>query len=278
MLLGYTVPQSPLGRAASAPPPPWHYSGDIVGVEFWTDPDAARFFLPRGLKPDPKTSGHAVAMFLDWQFTGEHDELLDPARYQYREFLVLLDAAWGGAPVAYCPFIYVDNDSALARGWIQGFPKKLGCIFQTRTFTAPNAAAAPVQGGSSFGASASAHGQRLVTARVTLREPVPDPTVMFNRPTVNLRYFPRLSAGQHDNPAVNELVMCITDNQRIVDLWFGDADLRFPEVEGEELHALAPLRIGAGFRCSMSYSVTDLRVLENFVIGTAPPPKRGNVL
>ncbi len=264
MLLGYTMPRSPLGRAAASPPPPWHYSSDIVGVEFWTDPDAARFFLPRGLKPDPKTSGHAVAMFLDWQFTGEQDELLYPERYQYREFFVLLDAAWGDAAVAYCPFIYVDNDSALARGWIQGFPKKLGSIFQTRSFAAPSAAAAPVRAGSKFGASASAHGQRIATARVTLRESVADPAVMFNRPTVNVRYFSRLSAGRHDDPAVNELVMSITDNQRIVDFWSGDADLRFPEAQGEELHALAPLRIGAGFRCSMSYSVSDLRVLEDF--------------
>ncbi len=264
MLLGYTMPRSPLGHAAAAPPPPWHYSSDVVGVEFWTDPDAAGHFLPRGLKPDSMTSGHAVAMFLDWQFTGVQDELLYPERYQYREFFVLLDAAWGDTPVAYCPFIYVDNDSALVRGWIQGFPKKLGSVFQTRSFAAPSAAAAPVQAGSRFGASASAHGRRLATARVTLREPVADPTIIFNRPTVNVRYFPRLSADQHDHPAVNELVMSVTDNQRIVDLWSGDGDLRIPEAEGEELHALAPLRLGSGFRCSMSYSVTDLRVLEDF--------------
>ncbi|MFP3564120.1 hypothetical protein [Paraburkholderia sp. SIMBA_030] len=35
---------------------------------------------------------HAVVLFIDWQFTGEQDEYLDPARYQYREFLLLVDA------------------------------------------------------------------------------------------------------------------------------------------------------------------------------------------
>lgn len=33
---------------------------------------------------------------------------------------------------AYCPYIYVDNDSAMARGWIQGYPKKLAAVHQSR--------------------------------------------------------------------------------------------------------------------------------------------------
>jgi hypothetical protein len=38
--------------------------------------------------------------------------------------------------VMWCPYIYFDNDAALARGWTQEFPKKMGSIFQTRTFAA----------------------------------------------------------------------------------------------------------------------------------------------
>ena len=38
--------------------------------------------LPAGLGIDPSSPGHATALFVDWQFTGENDELLDPARYQ----------------------------------------------------------------------------------------------------------------------------------------------------------------------------------------------------
>ena len=110
--------------------------------------------------------------FLDWQFTAQDDELLDPARYQYREALVLLDAMYRDTPVMWCPYIYVDNDAALARGWTQGFPKKMGSIFQTRTFAAASPAAAPIVPGGRFGASLSAHGQRLAEACITLRRPV----------------------------------------------------------------------------------------------------------
>ena len=51
MLKGFTVPKSPFGQAALTPPPPWHYSGDVLGVEFWTDPKATAATLPIGLSP-----------------------------------------------------------------------------------------------------------------------------------------------------------------------------------------------------------------------------------
>src|SRR4029077_15343320 len=196
--------------------------------------------LPSGLSPDPKSNGHAVMMFLDWQFTAEDDEFLDPARYQYREAFVLLDAMYRDMPVMWCPYIYVDNDAALARGWTQGFPKKLGSIFQTRTFVAASPAAAPVAPGIRFGASLSAHGQRLAEARITLRKPVENGLSLLGRPTVLLRYFPRLAAGYQDKPAVNELAMSITDNLTVAEAWVGEGELNIPEAEGEELHALAP--------------------------------------
>jgi hypothetical protein len=80
-------------------------------------------------------------MFLDWRFTAKDDGYLEPARYQYREAFILVGAMYRDRPVMWCPYIYFDNDAALARGWTQEFTKKMGSIFQTRTF----AAAAPVE-------------------------------------------------------------------------------------------------------------------------------------
>ncbi len=79
----YAIPLSPRCLSSIAPPPPWHYAGDCLIVEFWAYPAAAAATLPAGLTADPKSPGHAAALFVDWQFTGENDELLDPARYQY---------------------------------------------------------------------------------------------------------------------------------------------------------------------------------------------------
>jgi acetoacetate decarboxylase len=57
--------------------------------------------------------------------------------------------------------------------------------------------------------------------------------------------------------------MSITDNLTVTDAWVGEGELNIPDAQGEELHALAPNRIESGFRYSLSYSVTDLRILED---------------
>jgi hypothetical protein len=264
MIKSYAVPLTPWGESTLVSSPPWHYSSDCMAIEYWADPKAIAALLPPGLTPDEAAEGRAFFWFLDWQFTGSNDELTDPARYQYREAFVLMDAIFDGMPVTYCPYIFVDNDSAMARGWIQGFPKKLGSIFQTRSFAAPSPAAAPLAPGSRFGASVAAHGERLATARIQLEEKVEDPTTVFNRPTTIRRYFPRLVAGMQNKPAVDELTLSLTDNPAIVDLWAGTAELSIPPVAGEDMDRIAPRRIGAGYRFGMSYSVSDLRILRNY--------------
>jgi len=263
-LKGFSVPLTPQGRSALATLPPWHYSSDCMAIEYWADPKAIAALLPPGLSPDSNSAGRAFFWFLDWQFTGSNDELTDPARYQYREAFVLVEAVFDGMPVSYCPFIFVDNDAAIARGWAQGFPKKLASVYQTRTFSAPSLAAAPLDKGSRFGASVSAHGERLATARIQLEAKISDPSKVFNRPTTMRRYFPQLAADRQNRPPVDELTMSLTDNLAIVDVWSGAAELRIPEVQGEDMHLIAPLRVGRGFRLGMAYSVTDLQILKNY--------------
>lgn len=262
MLKGYTLPLSPEGEANIVPTPPWHYSGDVLAIEFWTDPQAAAACLPPGLKADQCADGHALGLFVDWQFTAQDDEFLDPAKYQYREFYVLVDAVWRDTPVAWCPYIYVDNDAAMGRGWIQGYPKKLASVFQTRSFAAASPAAAPIAAGTTFAGSMSVHGRRAAAGRVTLREQVPELPAALLRPTVNRRYFPRLTAGQHDQPSVNELTMVVNDDFKFTNCWVGEGKIALPKTAGEELDALAPMRVGSGYRFSMSCTIKDLKILD----------------
>jgi hypothetical protein len=263
MSLGFTSPLSPLGKANIVGAPPWHIAGDVIAFEFWTDPNAAAATLPPGLTPDPKSNGRAIAAFADWQFTTQNDELLDPARYQYREFFVLVDACWNGTPIVWMPYAFTDNDVALARGWLEGSPVRLGSIFQTRSFPAPGPAAASIAPGTRFGTSLSVHGQRLANGLLTLRRDGADVSPIFRRPIVRRRYFPSLSAGQHAKPAIDELVQAVHEDLIIVDVWTGDAQVEFPPTIGEEIHALAPIRSGDGYRFSMSFSVGDLAVLKD---------------
>jgi Acetoacetate decarboxylase (ADC) len=266
MLKGFTVPRSPLGTAVLTPPPPWHYAGDVLGVEFWNDPDVSADILPNGVELDARCRGRSVALFADCQFTASNDEYLDPARYQCREFIVLLDATWRRSQIAWCPYAYADNDASIMRGWIQGYPKKLGVVHQTRTFAAGSAASALVGNNGRFAGCVSAHGQLLAEARVILHERADQLVGLLDRPIVARRYFPRLSAGLHNKPVVDELVQCIVDNVLITNLWVGEGGLIFPEAHGEELDMLGPIRVGRGFRFSFSCSISDCAIVADLTV------------
>jgi acetoacetate decarboxylase len=263
MLKGFAAPRLPLGTAALVPPPPWYFAGDVLAVEFWNDPEVAIDTLPEGVEVESNSNGHSIALFTDYQFTAQNDEYLDPARYQCRGFSVLLDAMWKGSRIAWCPYSYVDNDAAVLRGWIQGCPKKLGSVHQTRTFTAVSPASGPLVGNGKFAARMCSNGQLLAWARITLRERATDLVGLLDRRIVGRRYFPRLCAGMYDRPVVDELVRCISDDLLITNIWMGEGELDFPETCGEELDILAPLKVGRGFRFSFSYSVSDIEILAD---------------
>lgn len=262
MLKGFHYPLTPSGKASLNPAPPWHYSSDFLAIEFWADPARVAELLPPGVSLDADGPGRAVAYFYDWQFTGENEEFLDPARYQYREFFILVDALLDGEKVSYCPYIFVDNDAALARGWSQGYPKRLAQVFQTRLHAAPSKAAPQLAPGGRFAGSMTSAGQRLAEGVVTLDHALTDPAALGQRPVINLLHTPRLAAGLHDRPAVHELVMNVPHDVKIVDAWIGRGELRLPEARGEEMSALTPLRCGVGIRASMSYIVDDLRTVK----------------
>ena len=260
---GYSLPLSPGGRSSLVPSPPWHYVGDLMVIEYWADPDAVRAVLPPGLEPHPD-GGRAAALFVDWQSRSEHGgELVDPARSQYKEFFLILNATLDGQHVTTCPAIWVDRDFALARGWVQGFPKKLGSVWMTRTFGLDCLADPGLRRGATFGGTLAANDRRLAEGTVTLeRQSDSGPT--HNDPRlVNVRHFPELAAGKHATPAVHELVAARSTNRSISPIWEGTSTLQLHGAPNEEHAALQPVKMGKGFRFTFAYTVDDLETLRD---------------
>lgn len=165
MLSGFTPPYSPSGASSLVPPPPWHYCGQVLSLAFAVDQDAAASLLPAGFGT---ATGRAYGHVCDWQSTTDGSELLDPVYAQYKEFFVLIEARRGEDLALFCPFIYVDQDISLVRGWLQGWPKKFGSVWMTRSYDLDHPAAAPRRAGTRLGATLAVKDRRLAEAAVTL--------------------------------------------------------------------------------------------------------------
>jgi hypothetical protein len=267
-LRGYSLPRSPLGASSLVPAPPWHYVGDFLVIEYWADPAAVAAVLPPGLDPLTEDPGRCAALFVDWQSCSQDGgELEDPVRGQYREFFLVVNAVHDGAPVTTCPFIWVDRDFALVRGWIQGFPKKLGSIHMTRSFGLDCLAE-----GRTFAGTLAANDRRLAFGTVTPERVSESGPTHNDPPLVNVRHFPRLAAGRHQEPAVHELVAARSRDRSISEIREGPATLELYDAPGEEHTALRPLRMGKGFRFQFAYTVDDLETLHDYTRQPGPGP------
>jgi len=261
MLRGYTLPQTPSGRSALAPPPPWHYAGNCLAIEFEADAAAVRALLPASLD---FASARCAAYFIEWQCaTDEGEEPLDPVNSQYNESIFLVSGLYRGEEVAFCPFIWVAQDVSLMRGLIQGWPKQIGSTWITRAYPLLSGKAAPQHApGGRFGASLAAKDRRLADARVTLHEPTRSlPSPSFAN-AVNVRLFPNLARGMHDRPAVCELVRLKSRDVQIGTILKGPATLDLHDHPRLELSMLRPLSTGSGYRFSFALTVDDLETLE----------------
>jgi len=259
---GYTVPRTPAGRASLVPYPPWHYVGDFLVIEYWADPAAAASFLPEGLEPHPD-AGRCAAVFADWQScSSSGGELTDPSRSQYKEFFVVCNALLDGEEVTTCPVIWVDRDFALARGWIQGFPKKLGSIWITRDYRVDSPAAPGLRPGAVYGGTCAAYERRIAEGTVTLERVSATGPTHNDPPIVNVRHFAQLAAGAHRTPAVHELVRARSRDRAVSEIWEGAATLELFDAAHEEHAALAPVRMGKGFRFTFAYTVDDLETVR----------------
>jgi len=254
---GYTAPLSPSGNDGIVPPPPWHYSGDFLIVEYRTNPDAAINLLPKELEPadDP---GAVAAIFADWQSCTEDGlELLDPIQSQYKEFFLVVGCKFQGKPASRCVYIWVDKDFAMYRGWIQGFPKKLGSIHMTRTY--PIGKATPqLAAGSKFAATCTAGSREIARAVVTLREVSKKGPTVNDPPMHNTRHFP---AYDGTVPDVFEMVKAGGYDRSVTDIWEGDGELTLGSNTIEDLRAIAPKEMMKGYRFTFAYTVKGGQVL-----------------
>jgi acetoacetate decarboxylase len=244
-MAGFLFPKTPEGRSSLIPPPPWHYSGEMLTVEYRTDPDRLVGLLPEGATLAAEDPGAVALIWADWQSCGDDfAELLDPVRSQYKECFVVIRCEWDGRIWSRSPHIWVDKDFALVRGYHQGYPKKLGDIWMTRPVTVGRAGPRLEPGGA-FGATLSVSGRRIAEARVTLRAPADSPGFVNGHPMLHNRQWPAIESD--GAMSMDELVTMSGYDTEVADVWSADADLEMFLAPNEEAARLAPQEMIGGY-------------------------------
>jgi acetoacetate decarboxylase len=245
---GFAPPFTVSGRSALVPGLPWHYSGDLLTVEYRTDPANVRAVLPDDLELAPEDPGAVAMIWADWQSCADSfEELLDPARSQYKEAFAVVRCQFAGVTYSRCVFIWVTTDFAIARGLHQGYPKKLGSIYQTRPM--PHGKAAPrVREGGAFGATLAAYDHRLAAARITLTGPSETNGFVNALPMLHHRQVRAMEPGA--GLALDEVVTMSGRDADVGQAWRADAELELFDSPWDELASALPVRevIGGYYR------------------------------
>lgn len=249
-LAGFTSPYTPSGRSALIPAPPWHYAGQVISLELEVARDAAQSLVPYGFT----ATGIGAAHFCDWQSTTDGTELLDPVYAQYKELIVLVEAERAGQRVFYCPFIYVDQDLSLARGWLQGWPKKIGSVWITRSYDLEHPAAAPIRAGVRLGASLAVKDRRLAEATITLTGGPADPIGFLDAPAYGQVASPTL-LGDTPDRGTPTTARAVVSEKQIGTAHGATGELRFHPSPRDEVSLLEPERVVRASTCTVALTV-----------------------
>ena len=244
-LHGFLYPRSPRGEASVVPPPPWHYSGDVLTLEYRAAAGAVAAWLPPGVEPADDEPDAVALIWADWQSCGDDGaEIVDPVRSQYRECFAVVRCRRTDETFSRCVQIWVDKDFALGRGWFQGYPKKLGSIWMTRPVSVGRAGPR-LEAGGVFGATLAANDRRLADARFMITGRSETGGFVNALPMLHSRWMPSIEAA--DGDSLDELVVLRSQDVELGPAWTGTFELEIHDAPGEELSSLRPVEPIAGY-------------------------------
>jgi len=226
---GYALPVT----GGFYPEPPYLYrDAKAIIALYEADPAGIAELLPPGVTPleDPPV---CIAWVIHYPFSNLG---------VYNETIMLIRVSFEGEPYVFCPFIYVDNDAAMACGReLWGFPKKFAHLGYTRPTDD-----SPFQEQMMFTVERPT-GKRLLTVTMAPERPAEPQEVSF-LPALTLRRVPNSRLGA-ELPSICELIR--TDYSAAPrlsasgtpELWAGRCSVTMDSAsEFDPLYKMAPTR------------------------------------
>ena len=271
-LRGFSSPLSPEGRAQIVGPFPWHYSAALMGINYKADPAEIRKLLPEPYQLSAIEPDGVSCWFLDWLSVGEADKemiCVNPERAQYQECFLSIRCRINGVEGLRCPYIWVDKDNAVLRGWFYGYPKKLGRIHLS--FNKPhlyelNPGLGKVGPGTRFTAFCEAHGERLITGTIQLtRQITPaELPLPFGLNWFNIVHFPSTDIDTR-KPLVHQIVTNVVESVRFGEAWAAEPEsLVFTSSALEEHTSLKPLEQTGAYYVTMGQTFKGTKIVHQY--------------
>jgi acetoacetate decarboxylase len=256
----FSPPFSPGGRAALAPPPPYHAAHHVTQVLFRADPAVLRELLPRPFVPDGEP-GLALASVLDAVFTwGDAGDTMPPEFHQCLEAFIMLPCRLGERRGKYYVAVYVDRDWIFAAAHYIGMPGKLARIQYTRLHPLHRHLNAP-RPGLRLDGTVERAGQRVMTLSVTLERRVQPEGLPFgstHTENFGVRQYPAVKGAA----PYRDIVRIDTVDRAVGDVWEGRGALAFGGSELDRLLPMQPREVLVGHFASYAYTLTGVTVVS----------------
>ncbi|MEW9492266.1 MAG: acetoacetate decarboxylase family protein [Candidatus Aramenus sulfurataquae] len=263
--MSYSLPITRSGKSSIVPPPPWHYGVTYIGAHVKFEKESANKVLPDFLTTDGEGWIY-IGEFIstsestwDWMYQ-------DPDLTQYMEGAIGLKVYYKGSTYLYYPFMWVDKDWALVRGWLDGYPKKIAKISMTKLHPLLPKYNKPERG-AKLGGYVIRGGNLMFRLQVELEEMGNSvPTKDFG-PFLNIRFFPSRGDGEID---LLEIVSRVRDETILGEVWKGKANVELRGYINDEVDILNLEEVKGGYYFTTYFRVNATKLLERLERIKAP--------
>ncbi|QKQ99009.1 acetoacetate decarboxylase family protein [Metallosphaera tengchongensis] len=251
----FTLPLTKTGKSQTVFPPPWYYGVTYIAAHVKLA--GVGNLIPEFFRAD----GEGWVYIAEFISTSEHNwdfMYKEPDLVQYMEAAIGLKVEYEGRNYLYFPFMWVDKDWALVRGWLDGYPKKLANIRMTRLHPLlPKYN--KVEPGLRLGGYATRGGGVMVRMEVQLKEKTDSLPLKDFGPLINIRRYPTRGDGEKD---VYEVVSRQRDESKYGEIWKGDAKVTLEGYVNDELENVSVQQVYGGYYYPLYFRVSKTILLK----------------
>jgi len=260
----FTMPITRRGRSQIVFPPPWYYGVTYIAAHVKFTEESANQVLPEFLTTDGEGWVY-IAEFVSASESNWDYMYQDPDLVQYMEGAIGFKVNFQGKNYLYYPFMWVDKDWALVRGWLDGYPKKIAKIAMTRLHPLLPRYNKP-EVGLRLGGYVVRGGANLFRLQVELEDRADSiPTKNFG-PFINIRRFPSRGDNEED---LYEVVSRVRDESKFGEIWKGKANLELGGYVNDEVDLLKVDKVLDGYHFTLYFRVTKTQLLSRIVHNVA---------